>query len=227
MGQGPHVLGNVLLGTQDRADPVAGVVYPVLHGYGPFQDRPKALAHPPGAGGLPVPDRGEDLKQIGARDLGDRHLADAGEGETPQARHPLAVVTPAAPAVLLLFQHTRGGFGEGGDALGASLLGKGVPTLTGELAVDERLLPSLGQGDQGDAAETELTATATDDQALNPAACSAGLDEEVQSVSIGVSSGGSGAQEGGREGVVGVAAGRLGFRSGRCEVAYSIHPPII
>ena len=49
MGQGLHVLGNVLLGTQHRADPVAGVVHAELHGYGPFQDRPQALAHPPAA----------------------------------------------------------------------------------------------------------------------------------------------------------------------------------
>ena len=42
------------------------------------------------------------------------------------------------------------------------------------------------------AAESELTAAATDDEALNPASGSAGLDEEVQSVPIGVSSGRSG-----------------------------------
>ena len=136
-----------------------------------------------------MPDRGEDLKHVGAGDLRDRHLADAREGEPPQARHPLAVVTPAAPAVPLLFQHTRGGFGEGGDALGAAFLGKGIPALTGELAVGQRFLSSLGQGDQGEAAESQLAATATDDEPLNPAPGSAGLDEEVQSVSIGVSSG--------------------------------------
>ena len=73
MGQGLHVLGNVLLGTQHRADPVAGIVDPVLHGYGPFQDRPQALAHPPGRGGLLVPDRREDrnvsinLRQLSSR----------------------------------------------------------------------------------------------------------------------------------------------------------------
>ena len=107
-----------------------------------------------------MPDGGEDLKQVGAADLGDRHLADAGEGVQPPARHPLAVVTSAAPAVPLLLQHTRGSFGEGGDALGAAFLGKRISALTGELAVNQGLLPGLGQGDQGDAAETELTATA-------------------------------------------------------------------
>ena len=137
------------------------------------------------------------------------------------------MVTPAAPAAPLLFQHTRSSFSEGGDALGAAFLGKGVPALASELAVGLRLLPRLGQGDQGEAAESELAPTATDDEALNPAPGSAGLDEEVQSVSIGVSSGRSGAEEGGREGVVGVAAGGLGFRSDRCEGPYSIHSPII
>ena len=137
------------------------------------------------------------------------------------------MVTPAAPASPLLFQHTGGSFGEGGDALGAALLGKRVSALAGQLVVGQRFLPGLCQRDQGETAESQLTATATDDEPLNPAPGSAGLDEEVQSVSIGVSSRGSGAQEGGREGVLGVAAGGLGFRSDRCEGPYSIHSPII
>ena len=91
MGQGLHVLDNVMLGAQDRADPVAGVVDP------------------------------------------------------PQARHPLAGVSRIAPAGPLLFQHTSGGFGEGGYALGAALLRQRVPALAGELAVGQRLLPGLGQ----------------------------------------------------------------------------------
>ena len=70
-----------------------------------------------------MPDRGEDLKQVGAGDLGDRHLADAWEGIPPQARHPLALATPAAPAVSLLFQHTRGSFGDGGYAAAAGSRG--------------------------------------------------------------------------------------------------------
>ena len=199
-------------GTQHRTDPVAGVVNAELHGYGPFQDRLQALAHPPGRGRPLVPDGREDLQHVGTRNLRDRHLADAREGEPPQARDPLAGVSRIAPSGPLLFQHTRGGFGEGGDGLAASLLGERVPTLASELAVDERLLPGLGQRDQGNAAESELTAAATDEEALNPAAGSAGLDEEVQSVSIGVSTGRSGANEGSREGLWGMAA--LGFGSG-------------
>ncbi len=108
-----------------------------------------------------------------------------GEGEPTQARLPLAGVFRIAPAVPLLLQHTHGGFGEGGNGLAASLLGERVPALAGELAIGERLLPGLGQRDQGNAAESELTAATADQQALNPAAGSAGLDEEVQSVPIG------------------------------------------
>ena len=44
MRQGPHVLHDVMLGTQDRVDPVARVVDPKLHRHGPFQDRADALA---------------------------------------------------------------------------------------------------------------------------------------------------------------------------------------
>ncbi len=69
MRHGLHVLGHVLLWTQHGTDPVTGVVKAVLHGYGPFQDRPQALAHPLGCVYLPVPEGREDLKQIGARDL--------------------------------------------------------------------------------------------------------------------------------------------------------------
>ena len=49
------------------------------------------------------------------------------------------------------------------------LLQKRVPALAGELAVGDGHLPGLGQGDQGEGAESELTAAATDDEALNPA----------------------------------------------------------
>ena len=124
------------------------------------------------------------------------------------------MATPAAPSVPLLFQHTRGGFSERGYSLSTSLLGKRVSALTGQLAVDPCFLPGLGQGDEGDAAKPELPATATDDEALNPAAGTGRLNKQVQSVSIGVFSGRSGAQEGGREGVAGVAAGGLGLGSG-------------
>ena len=134
-----------------------------------------------------------------------------GKAKPPQARQPLAGVFPVAPAGPLLFQHTGSSFGEGGDGLATSLLGEWVPALAGQLAVRERLLPGLGQGDQGEAAESDLTAAATDDKALNPAAGSARLDKEVEAIAVGVSSGRGGAEERGRKGLWGMAALGLGL----------------
>ena len=104
-------------------------------------------------------------------------------------------MTPPPPSARFLFQHTGGGFGKRRYAFGAALLGERISALAGKRAVGERLLPGLGQGNEGNATETELTAAASNEQALNPAAGSAGLDEEVQSVAIGVSAGRSGANE--------------------------------
>jgi len=101
-------------------------------------------------------------------------------------------VFPVAPSGLLLFRQTGGSFGEGGDALRATLLRQWIPALAGELAVGERLLSSLCQGDQGEAAESELTVAVTDDEALNPTPGSGRLDEEIEVVAGGVSSGRSG-----------------------------------
>ena len=101
-----------------------------------------------------------------------------------------------------------------------SLLGKRISTLTGELAANEGLLPGFGQGDQGGAAEPKLTETATDDEALNPAAGSAGWTKRYNPFPSACLPGG--AEEGGRKGVAGVAAGGLGLGSDRSEVAYSI-----
>lgn len=74
----------------------------------------------------------------------------------------------------------------------AALFQRQVPALAGRLAVDEGLLPGLGQVDQGEAAEAELTAAATDGEALNPVAGSGRLGEEVEAIAVGMSSGRSG-----------------------------------
>ena len=117
---------------------------------------------------LRVPDGSEDLQHVGASDLRDRHLPDAREGVPLEGQDPLAAVRPISPAGLLLFYHTRGGFGEARYALPTTLLGKRVAALAGQLTVGQRLFPGLGEGDQRDAAEPELAAPAADDQALNP-----------------------------------------------------------
>ena len=227
MRQGPHVLHDVMLWTQDRADPVARVVDPELHRHRPLQHRTEALAQPPGGLRLRVPDGGEDLQHVGARDLRHRHLPDTREGVPLEGQDPLAAVRPTSPAGALLFHHTRGGFSEARYALRTTLLGKRVAALAGQLAVGQRLLPGLGEGDQRDAAEPELAAPAADDQALNPAPGSARLDEEVQPVAVRVSSRRGGAYEGGRQGLVGMTALRLGFPRRSGLVRYSNHPRII
>ena len=180
MRQGPHVLHGVMLGTQDRADPVARVVDPELHRHRPLQHRMDALPQPPGGVRLRVPDGSEDLQHVGARDLRDRHLPDAREGVPLEGQDPLAALRPTSPAGLLLFHNTRGGFGEAWHALRTTLLGKRVAALAGQLTVGQRLLPRLGERDQRDAAEPELAALAPDDQALNPDPGSARLDEAVR-----------------------------------------------
>ena len=57
-----------------------GCLDPMLHRHRPFQHRTEALAQPPGGLRLRVPDGGEDLEQVGARDLRHRHLPDPREG---------------------------------------------------------------------------------------------------------------------------------------------------
>ena len=58
-----------------------------------------------------------------------------------------------------------------------ALLGERVAALAGQLAIGPGLFASLGERDERDAAEPELAPPTADDQALNPAPCSARLDE--------------------------------------------------
>jgi len=117
----------------------------------------------------------------------------------------------------LLLHYPLGGFGEGGHVARASSLGQGIPTLAGQLAVGPRLLAGLGEGDQRDAAESEVAAAAADDEALDPASGSVRLDEEVESVAVAVFARWGGAHESGGERLVGVAALRLGPRGTKGE----------
>ncbi len=64
-----------VLRSLDRPHTVARVVGPELHRHGPFQNRADPLAHAPGRDRLHVPERGEDLKHIGAGHLRDRQPA--------------------------------------------------------------------------------------------------------------------------------------------------------
>ena len=160
MGQGPHVLHDVMLSAQDRADPIARVVDPELHRHRPRQHHADALPQPPGGLCLRVPDGSEDLQHVGASDLRPRYLPDAREGVPLEGQDPLAAVRPTSPAGLFLLHHTRGGFGEARHALRTTLLGKRVAALAGQLTVGQRLFPGLGERDQRDPAEPELAAPA-------------------------------------------------------------------
>ena len=62
-----------------------------------------------------------------------------GKGVPLEGQDPLAAVRPTSPAGLLLFYHTRGGFGEARYALPTTLLGKRVAALAGQLTVGQRL----------------------------------------------------------------------------------------
>ncbi len=79
----------------------------------------------------------------------------------------------------------------------AALVGEGVSTRAGELAVGEGLLAGLGQGDEMDAAESELVFPSADNESLDPASGSGRLDVEIESVAVGVPADGCGPDEGG------------------------------
>ena len=78
-----------------------------------------------------------------------------------------------------------------------------------------------------DAAEPEFAAASSDDEALDPASGSGRRDVEEQPVAVRVPSWRGGRDEGGREGLVGVAASGLGPSGFWGGVPYSIHPSIV
>ena len=154
MRQGLQVLRDGILGAKYRAEPVARIVGPVFHRHSPFQRRPDPPTQVARQGRLDVPDRSEDLQHVGTRHIRDRHLADARKGIAPQARHPLIGWPRIPPAGPLLFHHGRGSLGEARHASGEAFLGERVAALAGHLPVRQRLLPGLGERDQGDAAQS-------------------------------------------------------------------------
>ena len=121
---------------------------------------------------------------------------------------------PAAPAAALLFEDPLGGLGERGNAVRAALLQEGVAAGAGQLAVGEGQIAGLGERDERGGAESEFAAAAADDEPLDPASGPAGLDEEVQAVPVCVSSWRGVADEGCREGLVGMASSALGSFTG-------------
>ena len=141
MRQRPHVLHDVTLGTQDRVDPVTGVVDPELHRHRPLQHARMRCRKPPGGVRLRVPDGSEDLQHIGARDLRDRHLPDAWEGVPLEGQDLRAAVRPTSLAGLAsVLPHARWlRRSSVHPAHDVSL--RAGRRLAGQLAVGQRLFP--------------------------------------------------------------------------------------
>ena len=221
------VRDDIVLGTQQVQEPVAGVVGPPLHGDGPFQHRPDPHVDESRRGTLGVPDRRKDLQHVGARDLRHRDIPDAREGVDLQGAEPVPRVRGAPPPGPLLLDHPLGGLGEGGDAHQPPLLRERIAARSGELAVGERLFAGLGQRDQFNAAESEFALAPPDDEPLDPTPRSRLLDVEVESVPVAVPTGRSGAHEGSREPLVGMAALGLASTAFRGRNIHIIHPLIV
>ena len=97
----------------------------------------------------------------------------------------------------------------------------GSPPSQAQLAVRPRLLSGLGQCDQCDATESEVTSPPTDDEALDPAPGSARLNVEVEPITVTVPARRGRTHECGRQGLVGMAALRLRF-PGRVRGVYCV-----
>ena len=203
----------IALRPQHRSDPVARVVGPQIHRHRPLQDRPDALAQFPGGGRLAVPDRSQYPDHVGAGDLRYRHPTDARQGVALEAAPPQLGMPGGAPARPQLLPDLPGRLREGGRRLGAALIGQGISPLPGQLPVGEGLLPGFLQRHQGESAEPELGAAATNGEALHPAPAARGPDIEIEALAVAVASGPADvAHKGGHEGVFGMLPARLALR---------------
>ena len=169
---------------------------------------------------------GERIQHVGRVDLRDGPAADAREDVPLHAPDPVLRVPPATPAAVLLFEYALGGFGERRHSLYAAFLGEGIAARTGQHAVGESLLAGLGERDERGGAESEFAAPTADDEPLDPASDPPRLDEQVQAVAVRVASGRCGTDEGGREGLVGVASSALGSAGRGNGFGYNIQSPI-
>ena len=217
-GQRPEVANGQVVRAEHRPEPVARVICAMLQRDGALQHGSDALAQPPRGFRLGVPDGLEDLQYVGGRHLGDGPLADAREDVVLEAPPPVAGVARVAPALPQLVPDPFGDGGEQRYALGASAVGERVSAVGGEFAVGEGFLAGLGERDEPDAAESDVAPPAADRDALDPAAGAGGLDDEVESVPVTVSSDRCAADERGRQALVGMLS--TGLELARSARAY-------
>ena len=107
------------------------------------------------------------------------------------------------------------------------LLRERVSVGPGQHAVGEGQFAGLGERDERGGAESEFAAPAADDDPLDPASRSGGLDEQIQAVAVRVPSWRGGTDKGGRERLVGMASSALGSAGSWGGFGYNIHSTII
>ena len=81
-----------------------------------------------------------------------------------------------------ILEHAAGGVGEGGNTLRVALVGQRVAAGPRQRSVGEGLLAGFGERDEHGGAESELAASAADDEPPFPASGAGRLDEQTQSV---------------------------------------------
>ena len=136
----------------------------------------------------------------------------------PTARDPAAAATPATCPSRIRCQTATGSWTKSRQwETQRTLFSSARATMWPPAKVDgvwpfqRRVAAYLVGGDEGDGAEAKFAAPAADDEALDPAAGAGRLDVEVEAVAVDVVPRRGGADEGGGERLVGMAASALGF----------------
>ena len=100
---------------------------------------------------------------------------------------PLRRMFVVAPASLMLLKDLLGGCGEGRNwNLVFELLGDWVAAFTGHLTIAPGFLTRFAQRDQANAAQTNIAPPALDDCPQHPAPSTRRINDEVETVSIGI-----------------------------------------
>ncbi len=109
-----------------------------------------------------------------------------GESMGLQQVPPLYLMCGAPPSGAMNGDGFSGSFLERGTALRLPFHGQGVAASARQLAVREGFLSGLGERNQGIAAQAERSGFAMNDQALQPAPSTVGINAKVQAISVAV-----------------------------------------